>query len=308
MIQKWMISGAILLIAGIAFAQISTFSIATEEVRVDVLVTEKGKPAVDLKAADFEVFDNGIAQEIQYITLQKQTPVSAILVFDMSWSVAGELLDCLRGAAIGFINDLKNGDQAALITFNNAVALGSPPTRELSRIKLALNQVNPFGNSSLIDGSYAGLVLADSRPEPPLLIIFSDGRDTSSWLTGETVLETAKAARRNDTVVYAVSTARLQKKKYRTFMFESESNRGADEIFLRDLTKATGGSLVEIESAEDLADVFRGILVEFRLRYLVTYTPRGVSGNGWHKLDIRVKRRSATVKARPGYMRSSHAE
>jgi VWFA-related protein len=311
MMPRWIISGAIILLAGglMASAQKSIFSIATEEVRVDVLVTDKGKPVADLKAADFEIFDNGIAQEIQYITLQKQTPISAILVFDMSWSVAGELLDSLKEAAFGFIKDLKNEDQAALITFNNAVVLGSPPTRDLSRIKLALDQIKPLGNSSLIDGSYAGLVLADSRPEPPLLVIFSDGLDTSSWLTGEAVLEAAKSARRNEVVVYGVSATRLHSKFYVWPPFETGSgNRSADNAFLRDLAKITGGSLIEIESVQELAEVFRGILEEFRLRYLVTYTPKGVSGSGWHKLEVRVKHRSATVKARPGYMRSSHAE
>jgi Ca-activated chloride channel homolog len=309
MMQRCTISWAIIILAGAlaASGQESTFSIASEEVRIDVLVTDKGKPVADLKAADFEIFDNGMAQEIQYITLQKQTPISAILVFDMSYSVAGELLNSLRDAALGFISDLKDGDQAALITFNNAVVLDSPLTHDFAHIKRALDQVKPFRNSSLFDGSYAGLVLAESRPEPPLLIIFGDGRDTSSWLTSETVLEKAKGARRNDTVVYAVSAAPLRKKPFIGSMFETPK-RAADDPFLRDLTKFTGGSLIKIESVEDLAAVFRGILEEFRLRYLVTYTPRGVSGAGWHKLDVRVKRRSATVKARTGYMRSSHAE
>jgi len=42
------------------------------------------------------------------------------------------------------------------------------------------------------------------------------------------------------------------------------------------------------------------ILQEFRQRYLISYTPRGVAKDGWHKLDVRVKR-GGTVKARPGY-------
>jgi VWFA-related protein len=267
-----------------AVGQDTTFSVAAEEVRIDVLVTQNGKPTAGLTAADFEVFDNGILQEIQYATLQKQTPVSATLVFDMSRSVAGPLLEHLKEAAQAFLNDLKKEDQAALITFNNAVALGSSPTRDIARVRSALNLVQPFGNSSLIDGSYAGLVLAQLSPNPPLLIIFSDGRDTFSWLTGEAVLETAK---RNGAVVYAVSTARLPEK-----------------AFLRDLSRLTGGSLFEVESIDDLGTVFLGILDEFRQRYLITYTPRGVPENSWHKLDVRVKNNSAKVSARPGYMRS----
>jgi VWFA-related protein len=288
MIHRWMVWLVILIAAGEtpAAAQQTTFSVEAEEVRIDVLVTERGKPVAGLSASDFEIFDNGIPQEIQYATLQRQTPISATLVFDMSRSVAGQLLINLKEAARALLTDFKNDDYAALITFNNAVTLGSPPTHDFARIELALDSVQPFGNSSLIDGSYAGLILAESRPELPLLIIFSDGRDTFSWLTSEAVLETAKS---NDTVVaYAVSTERLE-------------NKG----FLSDLTGITGGSLFEIESTRNLAAVFLGILEEFRQRYLVTYTPRGVSGGGWHTVDVRIKNRAARVSARPGYTRST---
>jgi hypothetical protein len=45
------------------------------------------------------------------------------------------------------------------------------------------------------------------------------------------------------------------------------------------------------------------IFDEFRQRYLLTYTPEGVDADGWHDLDVRVKRRGADVTARPGYFR-----
>jgi Ca-activated chloride channel family protein len=287
MIRRCWASLAILLAATAlkASAQKANFSVAAEEVRVDVLVTDKGKPVAGLRAADFEILDNGIPQEIQYVTLQKQTPISATLVFDMSMSVAGDMLNHLKDAARGLLADLGKEDHVALITFNNAVVLGSPPTRDLARVRRALDQVQPAGNSSLIDGSYAGLVLAESRPDPPLLIIFSDGRDTISWLTSDAVLETAK---HNDAVVYAVSTSGLPNKS-----------------FLSDLAEFTAGSIFEVESIENLPAVFLRILDEFRQRYLVTYIPSGVSEGGWHKLEVRAKHRSAKVRARPGYMRSS---
>jgi hypothetical protein len=58
--------------------------------------------------------------------------------------------------------------------------------------------------------------------------------------------------------------------------------------------------LFEVEKVDDLDAVFLGILQEFRQRYLVSYAPRGVAKEGWHRLDVRVKR-GGTVKARPGY-------
>jgi VWFA-related protein len=114
------------------------------------------------------------------------------------------------------------------------------------------------------------------------MIVFSDGLDTSSWLTSDLVLD---AARRSDVVAYAVTT------------------RGAPKTsFLPDFSELTGGRLFEAESMQDLGKAFLGILNEFRQRYLVSYSPRGVPKQGWHRLEVRVKTRSATVKARPGYL------
>jgi VWFA-related protein len=111
--------------------------------------------------------------------------------------------------------------------------------------------------------------------------VFSDGVDSTSWLAAEAVLETAK---RSDVVVYAIEVGR------RRFSF------------LRDLSDATGGRSVQIESTRDLDAMFRGILDEFRRRYLISYSPRGVTPGGWHALDVRVKGRNPTVRARPGYL------
>jgi VWFA-related protein len=192
-------------------AQNDTFSIASEEVRIDVLVTDRGKPVAGLTAADFAILDNGIPQEIQYVTLQKKTPINAVFVLDMSDSVSGQLLDHLKRAASGFLADLAREDQAALITFNQPVVLGSPLTHDFEHVKSALDQVRPSGNSSLIDASYAGLLTAQSRREPALLIVFSDGYDTFSWLTGEAVLETA---RHTGAVVYAVCAGTPRNKSF----------------------------------------------------------------------------------------------
>ena len=114
-----------------------------------------------------------------------------------------------------------------------------------------------------------------------LLLVFSDGLDTASWLTPESVLDSVK---RSDVVVYGV-TARGPE----------------DSKFLEDLTELTGGATLKIESTKDLSAAFLKILDEFRQRYLLSYSPAGVARDGWHRLDVRVKNRRVTVKARAGY-------
>ena len=51
-----------------------------------------------------------------------------------------------------------------------------------------------------------------------------------------------------------------------------------------------------------IVSIFVSVLEEFRHRYLLSFSPGGVSTDGWHRLEVRVKRRGVTVKARPGYL------
>jgi VWFA-related protein len=71
---------------------------------------------------------------------------------------------------------------------------------------------------------------------------------------------------------------------------------------LKDLTDATGGHMLQVASGGDLRGAFQKILQDFRSRYILSYSPQGVPLEGFHRLDVRVKRRGLTVKARPGYI------
>jgi len=126
------------------------------------------------------------------------------------------------------------------------------------------------------------MLLAESDVGRGLVIVFSDGLDTSSWLRPKAVLDVAK---RSGAVVYAVSAGLARKAE-----------------FLGDLAEQTGGRLFKIESTRGLREVFLEVLDEFRQRYLVSYSPSGVSPEGWHVLTVRVKGRNAIVRARPGYL------
>jgi Ca-activated chloride channel family protein len=266
----------------VAVGQGPTFTSKVEAVRVDVLVTDKGQPIVDLERNDFDVFDDGVPQQIDFVSYE-QIPLNVVLVLDMSDSVAGERLENLRGAGAALLAGLKKDDQAGLVTFSNLVVLGSGLTTDRTPVRDALDEAGGAGNTALVDGVYAGITLGESDVGRALLIVFSDGLDTTSWLTPRAVLDIAK---RSDVVAYAVSTGR------------------AKPEFLRDLTSFTGGRLFEVEKTANLSAIFLNVLQEFRQRYLLSYTPRGVAKDGWHRLDVRVKRR-ATVKARPGYLAGS---
>jgi VWFA-related protein len=266
-------------IAGAPSSTAQTFRSNVQGVRVDVLVTDRGRPLGGLTADDFELYDNGVRQPITLADFD-QLPLNVVLAFDVSRSLTSDRLEQLRRAAGALIGGLSQQDQAGLITFTHAVALPHGLTRDLPRLRHALARVESGGGTALVDGVYAGITLAESAVGRALLIVFSDGVDTSSWLTPERVLQ---IARRSDVVAYGVSVGRQKPE------------------FLRDLVEATGGQVFESESAENLEQRFLAMLDEFRRRYVLMYTPTSTDP-GWHRLEVRVKGRRATVQARPGYL------
>jgi len=257
------------------------FSSKVEAVRVDVLVTDKGQPIRGLSLGDFELLDNAVPQQLDLVSFE-QIPLNLVLVLDMSSSVVGERLEHLRAGARSVLDGLKREDQAALVTFNHAVVRGAPLSGALDRVRDGLARPVIAGETSLVDAVYSGMLVGESDAGRALAIVFSDGLDTASWLTTDAVLDTA---RRSDVVVYGVTAG--------------ESPRRS---FLHELTDLTGGTLLDAGSAENVGATFRKVLEEFRQRYLVSYSPRGVVRGGWHRLEVRVKRANATVKARPGYL------
>jgi VWFA-related protein len=276
------LAAASLTAIGGAQTQSSTFSSKIEAVRVDVLVTDKGQPVRGLGPGDFEILDNGVPQQVDLVSFE-QIPLNVILALDMSESVAGERLEHLRSAGQALLNALKKDDQSALVTFRGEVTLDAELGGDPLKVRKALDHAEPEGETALVDGAYAAMVVGESDVGRALLIVFSDGLDTASWLQPDSVLETA---RRSDVVAYAVSVGRVKAE------------------FLRDLTSFTGGRLFEVEKTVNLRAIFLSVLEEFRQRYLVSYTPRGVAKDGWHRLTVKVKR-GGTVKARPGYLAGS---
>jgi len=132
------------------------------------------------------------------------------------------------------------------------------------------------------DAIYVGLLSAQAENGRSLLIVFTDGRDTASWLTDDEILDAAKRA---NAVIYVLA---------------AEHARGW--TILRDLAEATGGHGVDLTAGSDLSDEFQKILEDFRSRYILTFVPAGVAQAGFHRLDVTVRRGGLVVKARPGYI------
>jgi Ca-activated chloride channel family protein len=293
-----MISPALALLVGAAATGQAplVFRSEVDLVGVEVLVTRGGSPVRGLTAADFEVRDDGRLQTLEPIH-EGDAPIDVVLAFDLSRSVGGSKLSALRVAASAFLDGLSPGstaapldpddtERAALLAFQEEVRLLEPLTPLLDRVRGALQVATARGSTALRDATYAGLRLLEPGPRRNVVVVFSDGLDSLSWLTPDQVVETAA---RSEAIVYAVLAR----------------ERGDPEnAFLSEVTRVTGGRVWTARSEDELRGRFLDVLDDIRSRYVLSYAPEGVDFPGWHTLDVRLKEHQGEVLARPGYFRA----
>jgi VWFA-related protein len=255
----------------------TTFRSGVEVVELDVSVMRGGAPVAGLTARDFALTDNGVAQDVESVTLER-LPLSVTLVLDASQSVAGDRLRHLVQAGEGLTAALRADDRAALITFSHMVDLRVPMTGDVQSIRSALATMTGSGATSLRDAVHLALQLQPHERSRPLMLLFTDGHDTASWLTEEAVVD---SARRSGVVIHAV--------------------RVESDALLDRLTQVSGGRTWSATSDRQLQELFTRALEEMRARYLLTYTPRGVRQPGWHELKVKLKNGGGDVTARHGY-------
>jgi Ca-activated chloride channel family protein len=284
-----------------------TFRSGVEGVHIDVLVVDGNRPVSGLRAADFEVRDSGVLQRVDSVALE-DVPLNVILALDTSESVQGAPLEQLKAAAIAAIELLRPTDQAAVLTFNDYVTLRADWTTDRTALTTAIRAVNAGGATALHDAAYSALTMQPSQPGRRLALVFSDGEDTVSWLTGGSAIE---VARRNDAVLYAVELGMRGSGSpgYRLDLHSGLQIGAAGPLsglmdrFLDALARDTGGQVLNAARPDQIHERFVRIITEFRTRYLITYSPAGVERGGWHPLDVTLKNRKGRVTARRGYLR-----
>lgn len=276
------------------------FTSGIELVSVDALVMNGRLPVSGLTAEDFDLRDNGVAQSIQQVAVEG-LPLRVAMSFDVSTSVEGERLEHLRAAARSIIQRLRPQDRASLSAFSHKLDRLVPLTGDRKQLLDAVGRLEAGGGTSLRDAAFAAVALRDESVGRTLVVLFSDGVDTTSFLSEPDVL---RAAERSDVIIYPVgvrTTVRLGPRfdsRLATLVAQQEER---NMRFLKDLAAATGGRLIIAEGDKDIGAAFARALDEFNSRYVLVYTPTGVTGQGWHRIDLKLKHKKGTVTARRGY-------
>lgn len=267
-------------------AQQPVFRTAVDTVIVDVSVFDGRRPVSDLRAADFDVRDNGVGQTVLDASYET-VPIDVTLLLDVSGSVEGQFLRTLVRAASDVGRRLRPADRATLVTFNDRV-------RELVRdatgaeLITATAGIKASGNTALFDALGYSLIAERPQGRRRMMIALTDGRDTISVLDQRIVLD---AARRSDTAMFFVALQPAWAPA--TFRMTP---------VLDSLATLTGGTVHVLAGNADLSSSFLRAFDDFRASYVVRYTATGVTRAGWHEITIRVKRpENATVRARKWY-------
>jgi len=287
--------GAVVLAGLDLAAQSSRFKSQVAGVRVDALVTDGRRPVTGLTAANFELRDNGVVQTITDVH-HETLPLNVVCAFDVSGSVAGVPLGHLKDGLRGVISALGRDDRAALLTFAERIALHSALTGDRARLRALADGVTAGGTTSLFDAVFAALALRETDAGRTLLLLFSDGRDTSSWLTARKLVE---SARRTDVVIYPVTVRSIPLVPFNGRV--RSQRQEPSERLLDALADETGGRVVFASDEAALSKTFLEVLSEFRQRYVISYTPTGVSDTGWHTTEVKLRGKSGDVRARRGY-------
>ena len=123
-----------------------------------------------------------------------------------------------------------------------------------------------------------------------VIVVLSDGEDTSSLVTFDHLLD---AAKRSQTVIYTIGLG----------LGAVPVRRGAvpPELALRTLAGETGGRLFLARDGRGLAGVYNAIAEELASQYVLGYTSNIAGRPGWRRVTVRVATPGAQARTRPGY-------
>lgn len=168
--------------------------IETQLVDVPIVVTNQdGKPILNLKSENFDIFEDGKKQELSAFTTTN-APFEVALLLDTSGSTRSDLRLIKRSAAM-FINSLRSGDKVSIISFNTEVENGASYaiseiliglTNDRQKLEAALENVKTSNGTPFYDGLLQVVenVFKDKPTEKSrgrrALVALTDGVDSTS--------------------------------------------------------------------------------------------------------------------------------
>lgn len=290
--------------------------LAGESIRVDsvavnvyaIVEGRHGRLIDNLDEDDFELFDDGTPQKIQYFSQETTGTLSLGVAIDTSVS-QGNLLSMEQGAAKEFMRSvLQKRDRAFVMTFDVDVkllqdftdaapelaqAVDSAEINETGRSILQEGAARPMGGTHLYDAVYlASNELMKTRHGRKVLVLVTDGEDQGSKASLQNSIESAEKA---DVIVYSIIASDPDFYSLRDATYHGDKS-------MRKLARETGGRTIRVESIEQVGQAFEQIARELRSQYLLGYSPSGLRHDGaFRRIRVKVREHNYTVRTRAGY-------
>jgi len=271
-------------------------------IRVDVnlvrvvatVKTQAGELVGALRKEDFKLSDNGAPQEIAVFERETDQPLSVALMVDTSGSTAKELkseIDSASKFLKALLSEGNSRDTVALYSFNWEIWRNNFFTHSYTSLANSLKMLHGDAGTSLYDAIYLAARDLEDREGRKVMIIVTDGGDTTSSKTLKQALEATQLA---DGIIYPVVVMPITN--------DAGRNIGGENA-LTFMAEGTGGRTFLPSVGPELDKAFMEIIDELRTQYVLGFYPKNVplTKDRFHKLEVRVSRPDLRVSARNGY-------
>lgn len=271
------------------------FSAKVNLVRLLVSVRDQhGSIITNLNKEDFHVADSGVEQQVAVFERNTSMPLSVAIMMDTSASTRVDL-HYETGSTLRFISALLDAgnpdDTFALFTFNWRTNMEVDYSRNKGRAAKALNAAQGDGGTSLYDSIFLAADTLRSREGRHVLVVVTDGGDTTSYKKYDDALRAAQLA---DAVMYPIVVVPVAG--------DAGRNLGGEHA-LATLAAATGGRIFNPSGFDELDSAFSDIIHELRTQYLIGFYPKDVKEmpRRFHQVSVGVKPPGMRTIARSGY-------
>lgn len=243
-----------------------------------------GVPVPGLDKDSFQVLDNGVQQPILHFE-PSGADLSCALLLDTTGSMK-DALGGVRNAVSNLLDQMREGDSAAVFTFNSSLNILQDFTTDKSLAKRAVMRTRAAGETALFDAIAEASRTIGPRSGKKAIVLFTDGADNASHIRAEGAIRRALTT---GVPIYAVAEG-------------SAVHEGALLKELRSLSERTGGKCYRAQSSKDVNKVFAQIEMELKHVYLLTYKPPEAEESKWRTIQVSVKGgKQYQIRGKQGY-------
>jgi Ca-activated chloride channel homolog len=266
-----------------------TIKVESSLVVLNATITDaKGKPVPNLKQNQFQIFEDGKEQKIEFFETEK-TPFAAIILIDSSGSME-QRVSLARSAAIQFLDRLRTDDVTAIYNFDSKISLVQDFSNSRD-IYEGVFDLKANGMTVLNDAIFKASQELAKRPEKrKAIIVLSDGADTQS---GKSADKSLKAALAVNATIYTVDMSAMD---------ANIKDRAQSQGALKNFAEKSGGKFIATPGGVAMRDAFKNIIEELGVQYTLGYQPTNTAKDGkWRTIELKINKPEINVRTRKGY-------